>query len=81
MGGRGGRLPMLEPEIARFLGMESAVDEDDKTDGGGGGGESQPMLASSAPPGVSGRPAMASVTVRPENGEYIEKVCSDCISI
>ena len=31
---------MLGPEIARFLGIESEVDEDDKADEGGGGGES-----------------------------------------
>ena len=40
MGGIGGGLSILMREIVRFRGIESQVDEGDRTDGGGGGGES-----------------------------------------
>lgn len=40
MGGIGGRLSIPMRDNVRFLGIESDVDESDRTDAGGGGGES-----------------------------------------
>ena len=40
MGGIGGRLSILMRESGRFRGIESDIDERDKTNAGGGGGES-----------------------------------------